>query len=437
MPDPKTPSSWQWQAIKWGLTLLPINAILGVLPLVAVLFTTWWQRFPKLARSPLSWGWGGLTLWFLLTTVFAAEKGEALLGLANFLPYFALFLAMRCHVTTFQQLQQLAQQLTLVAIILIVLGLGQVYDNWQSPAWLSNLGTDLVAGGRPEGRISSLLMYANLFAAWLLLVFPLTVGLTLQSWWDWRHSTDIRPPLYFWGLLIALGSEAIALGLTNSRSAWGITLAIGIAYAVYVGWYWFVGGIAFIAATILWAVYGPIGKDPLRQIVPRFLWARFSDELYPDRYYTALRSTQWKFSWNMFLERPLTGWGLRNFTPFYKDAMGVWIGHPHNLPLMLLAEVGLVGTLWLLGLVGWSLIRAVIALKILWRFSQSARRQQQGLLLFSYVVGFGALCGYNLFDVALFDLRNNIFAWGYLAAIAGVSDRLLAQLSRQQTMHSS
>jgi O-antigen ligase len=28
--------------------------------------------------------------------------------------------------------------------------------------------------------------------------------------------------------------------------------------------------------------------------------------------------TQWKFAWQMVLQRPWTGWGLRNFYPLYQ-----------------------------------------------------------------------------------------------------------------------
>jgi O-antigen ligase len=47
----------------------------------------------------------------------------------------------------------------------------------------------------------------------------------------------------------------------------------------------------------------------------RFLWARLTDQLYPDRPLATLRTTQWQFAGSMAQQRPWTGWGLRNFTP--------------------------------------------------------------------------------------------------------------------------
>jgi O-antigen ligase len=51
----------------------------------------------------------------------------------------------------------------------------------------------------------------------------------------------------------------------------------------------------------------------------------------------------------MMLNRPLTGWGLRNFTPLYQAKMNVWLGHPHNIFVMLLGEIGIPGTILFVG----------------------------------------------------------------------------------------
>lgn len=413
-----------------GLTILPFNPILGILPLLFAFLSPWIRRFKTLVAAPTARGWGILTVWLIFTTLIAHDKGEAALGLANFLPYFALFIAFSQVIRRFHQLEQLAWLLTGNTLVLIVLGLGQVYGGWQSPGWLAAIGTNLVAGGRPEGRMSSLLMYANLFSAWLLLIFPLSLGLLIQGFRGWDKARTPAPPFVIAGLMMVCVLEAIALGLTDSRSAWGIGLLIGLVYAVYLGWYWLVGLAAAATGGILWASFGPFGKEPLRQIVPRFIWGRLSDELYPDRYMTAMRSTQWDFCRHMFFDRPITGWGLRNFTPLYKQAMNVWLGHPHSLPLMLLAETGFVGAALMLGLVGWILYRAVRLLMSLGQLRESPRRQAQHLLLMSYLVGFGALCLYNLSDVTLFDLRNNLLSWSYLAAIAGVTEQYYLPLRR-------
>ncbi|WP_223342233.1 O-antigen ligase [Synechocystis sp. PCC 7339] len=422
-------------AVSVGLTLLPFNAVAGLLPLLFASLSPWFFHGKKLASLPLAKVWAALTLWFLLTTITAHDRGEALLGLANFVPYFIVFLAFSQVICQFKQLNNLAWLLTANTVVLIIFGFGQIYGDWATPNWLAAIGTNLVAGGRPEGRMSSLLMYANLFSAWLLMVFPLSLGLLIQCIRRWHFtapSNRLNPPPLVWALLVACILEAIALVLTGSRSAWGIGLLIGIAYAIYLSWYWLVALAGGATAMVLWASFGPFGKEPLRQIVPKYFWGRLSDELYPDRYTTALRSTQWQFSWDMFLDQPIFGQGLRNFTPLYQAAMNVWIGHPHNLVLMLLGETGLIGTGLMLGAVGFILAQGMMLLINLGR-CRGFRRQSQHLLLLSYGIAFAALCLYNLFDVTIFDMRNNVLGWIFLAAIAGVSQRYGAKLAQGNT----
>jgi O-antigen ligase len=90
----------------------------------------------------------------------------------------------------------------------------------------------------------------------------------------------------------------------------------------------------------------------------------------------------------------------------------------------LLGETGIPATLLFSGLLGWILGRAVCLLKIWSAVTiNSERRQQQQrnrLILFTYVLAFGCLTLFNLFDVTIFDLRVNLFAWVILSAISGM-----------------
>jgi len=422
-PSSQTALRHEWQALQWGVILLPLNPILSLLGFLFALFSTWKSQFRSIINSQWGQAWGILTLWLLLTTLLAQYKGEALLGLANFVPYFGVFLAYRLILQDFTRLRRLAWYLVLPSFLLIGLGFGQLYGGWATPGWLGGLGTNLIPYGRPEGRISSLLMYANIFSAYLLMVLPLNVGLGIEGFRQWQRDKSQRT-LFRW---LALGFLTILnLGstfLTDSRSAWGIGFVVALAFAFYLTWYWLIGLGFSLAAIVMWASWGPFGKEPLRQIVPSYLWARLSDELYPDRYKTAFRSTQWNFAWGMMQDRPIFGWGLRNFTPLYQAKMNVWLGHPHNLPLMLLGEIGIPGTLLFLGIVGMGLYQATRLLWALGTPQGSRRRQSQHLLLMSYLLSFASVMGYNLLDVTIFDIRVNLMGWIILAAIVGVSQR--------------
>ncbi|MEB3312283.1 MAG: O-antigen ligase family protein [Snowella sp.] len=412
-----------WLGLKWGTMILPFNPILSLLGLLFAYFSVWKKRYFSLIQSPLGLGFAILSILLILTTVFANNRGEAALGLANFIPYFGWFLA--CHVLlrSFSHLKQLAWVLVLGSLPMVILGLGQIWLGWESPKFLQAIGSNLIAGGRPEGRMSSLLMYANIFAVYLLMVFPLNLGLLSDFYRGWKRDRQ----RFSTNLLALLGvtalCNAIAIFLTDSRSAWGIAFLIVIAFALYWGWYWLIGMIMALGGMVAWASWGPFAREPLRKIVPDMIWARLSDEMYPDRYMTAYRSTQWEFAWNMMVDRPLFGWGLRNFTPLYQAKMNVWLGHPHSLFVMLLGEIGIPGTLLLMGLIGWILLQATRLLMFWSQQTRSRKIEQYHLLLLSYVIAFASVTAYNCSDVTIFDIRVNLVGWLILAAIAGIVSR--------------
>ncbi|WP_353737162.1 hypothetical protein [Moorena sp. SIO3B2] len=104
--------------------------------------------------------------------------------------------------------------------------------------------------------------------------------------------------------------------------------------------------------------------------------------------------------------------------------MEVWLGHPHNLPLMLTAETGIPGTLILSGLVGSIMVQGIQLLRLWSTVATPTTRQdwhQDKLILFSYLVAFGSCTLFNLLDVTLFDFRVNTLGWLLLSAIRGVA----------------
>ncbi len=128
------------------------------------------------------------------------------------------------------------------------------------------------------------------------------------------------------------------------------------------------------------------------------------------------------------------GWGLRNFTPLYQAKMHLWLGHPHNLLLMLMAETGIPTTLLFCGLIGWILGQSVLILRN-WldieHLQDKASWLQDKLIFFTYLVAFGGFTLFNLVDVTLFDLRVNTLAWLVLSAICGVVYRYQGILTAQ------
>ena len=259
--------------------------------------------------------------------------------------------------------------------------------------------------------MSSIFIYTNFLAIYLAIAFSLAFGLWLDTWQQPANQKR-NQTLVLLTIIIAL--DIGGLILTSSRNAWIIAVLGFMAYALYMGWKLLVLFVTGAATTVLWASFAPsLGGIQLRQIVPAFIWTRLSDSAY-DRPVETLRITQWQFCWDLIKERPLFGWGLRNFTPLYEAKMNLWLGHPHNLFLMLGAEVGIVTLLLFIGIIG---AIAFEASKMLINWSG----EESHVIFFSYLVAFTSCILFNLADVSIFDLRINIIGWILLGAISGVA----------------
>lgn len=416
-----------WKCTKLGLLILPLLPTLGTLTLILSIIITWVEKWRRIIRRPHNIALAGLGIWLAIATIFAHNLQEAILGLANLLPFFGVFAAFSTLIQMPSQLRQLSWIIVFSSIPVVILGFGQLFLGWSGLVNLQIIfGWILAPQGNPPGRMASVFMYANILAIYLTVVFILGLGLWMEKWKS-NHffitpsSTEKNLALQkFSFLTVAIILNGIALILTNSRNAWGLVIFAGLAYAVYLGWRWLVGLVVALVVTVFAAAFAPSPfREWLRVIVPEYFWARLTDQNF-ERPVAILRSTQWRFAWNMTLERPWNGWGLRNFTPLYETQMQMWLGHPHNLLLMLTAETGIPAALFLFGWVGWILAKAMLLL-VNW---PSIYSEEERLIFFSYLVAFGACTIFNMFDVTLFDLRVNTMGWLILAAICGVSDRL-------------
>lgn len=410
--------NWAWKCIVIGTLILPLFPSLGELSFGLALISIWKQEFKHIIKQPLTLGLGFFSLWLIITCFFAYKPGEAFLGLANFLPFIGLFLAFRFVIRETQQLLLLGWLIILPAIPIVLLGLSQLYLGWYSPKFLPPIiGWTLRINGVPEGRMSSVFIYANLLAIYLLIVLIISFGLWINNYQNLtKNLPQKRLNLIFLSTVIFF--DIIGLILTHSRNGWAIALLAFIVFSLYLNWYWLTGLITFIITIVSGASFGDLpGQEIMRKIVPAYFWKRISDEMYQNRPLETLRITQWRFCLKMTGDRPLFGWGLRNFTPFYELEKGVYLGHPHNLFLMFSAETGVFGILSLLAIVGFIFFQAIQTLKNLAKNNQ----KEAHLILFTYLITFSACTLFNCLDVSIFDLRINTISWFLLACISGVS----------------
>jgi O-antigen ligase len=430
-PDPSLQSSWNLTQL--GLLVFPLSPFLGAVGLGFAVLLTWLQKSRTINRRPLNWGFALLSVLLIITAGFAHNKTEAFLGLFNFLPFFLVFVGLSALIQTPTQLRQMAWILVLASVPVTIMGLGQLFLGWTLKLqflWIV-LEWTIAPGGEPFGRMASIFMHANSFAAYLVIVFTLGLGLWLENYQQLRvkgqgsrvKGQNFRPlpllhslPLPLLFLTVAEIVNFIALIFTNSRNGWAIAIFACLAYAFYQGWRIIVGSVVGIVTSVLLAAFAPSPVAQFfRRVVPAFFWARLNDDMYPDRPVALMRKTQWEFAWSLTQQHPWTGWGLRSFTTLYKAQMQIRLGHPHNLFLMLSAETGFPSTLLFCGLLGWILITGFQLL----RKSKYIDKQDR-LIFFSYLLVFIGWVLFNTVDITLFDFRLNMLSWLLLAAICGI-----------------
>jgi O-antigen ligase len=123
-------------------------------------------------------------------------------------------------------------------------------------------------------------------------------------------------------------------------------------------------------------------------------------------------------------ERPLTGWGLQSFGKIYEAQTGLWLGHPHNLVLMLTASVGIPIALFFISIIGWMIAKVVLFLidrKNDGSLKVNRLSARDRLIVFTYLTAFGCCMIFQTTDVTIFDPRINFLGWFLLAAILGVT----------------
>ncbi|MDZ7995741.1 MAG: O-antigen ligase family protein [Nostoc sp. EfeVER01] len=429
-------SRWQssWNYSLWALLIFPLSPLVGAVTVGIVSLITWLKQSRKINRRPLNWGFALLSILLIVSAGFAQDKTAAFLGLFNLLPFFLLFAAHSALIQTFTQLRQMAWALVIGSMPVAIMGLGQLFLGWSFKfqfVWVVFSWT-IRPGGNPPGRIASLFLHANTFAAYVVIVFILSLGLWIEQWrlgirgrgaeeqrGRGERLTAPHSPVPFLFLTVAVIANFITLIFTNSRNGWTIAIFACLAYALYQGWRILVGSVAAIVSSILLAAFAPSPVAHIfRWVVPAFFWARLNDDMYPDRPVALMRKTQWEFAWSLAQQHPWTGWGLRSFSTLYKAKMQIPLGHPHNLFLMLSAETGFPSAFLFCGLLAWILITSVQLL-------QKSKYINTGdkLIFFSYLLSFVGWILLNTVDVTLFDFRLNAISWLILAAISGVVHR--------------
>ncbi|MEE3719325.1 O-antigen ligase family protein [Tumidithrix elongata RA019] len=445
LPDPQLQLAWQ--SLQWGIVFVSWNIVFAIVPLLMVIGITWYHRFQQIVRTRITQGFGLFILCLLIVSIFALNPLESCLGIFNFIPFIMMFAGTAVLIQKPEQLRRLAWLLVIGAIPAIAIGLGQFYLGWSTYTNF-DLSRLVVEGSDTPDRMTATFKHANLFANYLAIVFAIAGGLWLDT--HQRYRSLLKPKSsqaidrscsqhvdrilkirssFLWGILILTTS---CLFLSNSRNGWIAAIASALAFASYLGKRGIVAIVTGLTATFVWAAFGPNPIQTwLRWIVPRAIWARLNGEMFPNQVEAEMRTTIWQVAINLTQQRPWTGWGLQSFGKLYEAQTHLWLGHPHNLVLMLTASVGIPIALFFLGLVGWVLAQGVLCLS--GRMHPEGNRSNNEsspkslrltapdrLILFTYLTAFGCCMIFQTTDVTIFDPRINFLGWFLLAAILGV-----------------
>ncbi len=416
-----------WNLSKVGILIFPIFPAIGVFPILAALIITWIKSTSEILSHRINLYFGLWSLWSIFVSLFAIDPCESLLGLLNFLPYFIFFAAYSVLIQTLEQLRQLAWIFVVSAIPVILVGFGELWLGWGGDLVIWNTPVHIwlvTPGGFPTGRMASVFGYANEFGQYIQMVFIFAIGLWVDTWQNkpsmvkasFANVSISRKSLKLIYLTVFMISCTIAIVFTSSRAAWIGAIASTLIFTVYQAWYWLLGMVSILMAIVFSSAYAPTPiKEPLRVIVPRYFWARITDEMYPDRPEKMTRMVQWEFAWKLTIDRPITGWGLQSFGKLYQAQSQMWFGHPHNLILMISSNLGIPATIFFMGLIGWIVAKSVILFlyfPIQWRHSLT--------IFFTFIIAFFGFMLSQMSNVTIADLRLNTFAWLLLSSLCGL-----------------
>lgn len=396
---------WIWRIFRFSFVSLPYFYF-AVLPgLVAVIGLLW----AKFRRSGLDRGTNTLLLLITgllwLSCLFAANRGEAFLQLANFLPYLLLFSVLPYLLQGIEPLAQLATEVVIATIPINLIALVEYILRAPGiPRWLKRTELSRWFRARPhKERAMVMFGHPNALAAYLVLVLGLGLGIILYYRLR-RPLSPLNPPLVgnLGGILLYIGTFSCLLGIFASGSRNGLIVAMSqlLIFSLFTKASRVVLGLLAVGL-----VAGAVGLGVGGRALTEIDWANDP------------RVGVWRFGLDLLSQRPWLGWGLGNFKLQYPPGLipeYKYIAHPHNFWLLLAVEAGIPVLLlfvWFVGKISYRALRQLVSSK-----SSPEQAPKQAILL-AYALAFWGCLAFALFDVTFYDARINVTHWVLLAGL--------------------
>lgn len=279
----------------------------------------------------------------VVSVAVAPDRGLALLEVARLVKMFLLVLVLKHYIKTRQQLALVIGVLFSAVLLQGVLAVSQAL--FGSSLGLGFLGERqefwlLERGGAVFGRAGGTLGHANVLANFFEFLLPLALALYLSPLRGWLR----------WMALGALATGTVGLFLTFSRAGWGAIL-LGFAMVVLV-----TAALLPKERRRIWTAV--LLGLPLVTVFLFFFWNQISQRLvlYGQSSWV-VRIGTYQVAWRMIRENSLWGVGANNYLLVAETYLGampaVFARLPaHNTLLLILAEVGLLGLVTFLLLLG-------------------------------------------------------------------------------------
>lgn len=408
-------STQGWIAVQVGVLFLSTSALVAGLALLLAL--TLWR--PTLQPAPFNRLearlLAALSLLMLLGTTISAKAGfQAWVGLANWLPFFWFFLAVRPYLSTGAARSRLAFWFVVATVPLVVVGLLQASFGWEQE--LNALG-GLIRWPMQEARTgTSLFDNPNQSGTWLAMVMPFVAyRLLLEQQTPVARSIAALLSLGSLGALLlsasrnAISTLLLSWLLSGGRRLRLIVLAMGLAYGVLL--------------LLRWS--RPDLDQPLLQwLVPDALLRKISDMAGGTSATLPYgrRDTIYAHGLNWLREFPWFGVGEQGFAALYNATLIQRFGgepprglimHSHSLPLEFALSHGLPALLVLMVVIGRSATRTTR----LWLSGELSATDR------SWWLAAVVLIWLHIWDVAFFDSRINMAGWLVFAALTQMERR--------------
>ena len=304
-------------------------------------------------------------------------------------------------------------------------------------------GKDFIYGHLvSNGRISSSFRAHNDFAAYLIVVVPIFLSLSVFNTVNGikRLSGDYSgkyiSPQFFSGkwrvsIFIVFVLSLICLGLTFSRGAWIAFAFIMLIFSMQKKRHIVISGLILI---LFFSFFYPQLKETRRVgLIKDSVSEKVDIEQAPDvnggkivifeKFKEMLgiigafdgsgRSRYWMEAINMIRDYPVFGVGLNTYSVVGRGYKITWGGYPHNCYLQMAVETGILGLLsflWLLGVLFYKSFRDL-------RFMKD---QSLAILLLGSLIGLGGFLVHSFFDTNFYSVQLGSLMWLMMGLIVAV-----------------